>query len=103
MEMIQLIPLLTLLVYILFLSYYIAVPMFCFKAMLFYAHLKYREIDFQFEEHRVKATLSDGEKKMVFEHPVEEGFDSRFYAMTLCSAFRILLADIRKAGKAETE
>ena len=49
----QVIPLVMLGAYILYASYYYATPMFFLKVMLFYAHIKYRDIDIRFEERRI--------------------------------------------------
>ena len=104
----QIIPLAMLGAYLLYASYYYATPMFFLKVMLFIAHIRYRDIDIHFQERRIIARFSkDGEEHVVV-RPVDEELESRFWPMTVCSAFRHLLRDIRKgrlyeAGTASEE
>lgn len=92
----QVIPLVMLGAYILYASYYYATPMFILKVMLFYAHIKYRDIDIRFEERRITARFTKDGEEHVVSRPVDEELESRFWPMTVCSAFRRLLRDIRK-------
>ena len=99
----QLIPLVMLGAYILYASYYYATPMFLLKVMLFFAHIRYRDIDIRFEERRITAYYSKDGEEHVAARPVDEDLDSRFWPMTACSAFRRLLGDIRKGRLNEVE
>ena len=92
----QVIPLVMLGAYILYASYYYATPMFFLKVMLFYAHIKYRDIDIRFEERWITARFTKDGEEHVVSRPVDEDLESRFWPMTTCSAFRRLLRDIRK-------
>ena len=99
----QIIPLAMLGAYLLYASYYYATPMFFLKVMLFIAHIRYRDIDIHFQERRIIARFSkDGEEHVVV-RPVDEELESRFWPMTVCSAFRHLLRDIRKGRLYEAE
>ena len=100
-DYLQLIPLAALGIYMLYVLYYIAVPMWCVKALLFYAHMKYRGIEIRFRESRIYARLPGEKKERFFERYLdEEDLDSRFYAMALLAALRQLLAEIRKDSMA---
>ena len=92
----QVIPLIMLGAYILYASYYYATPMFFLKVMLFFAHIKYRDIDIRFEERRITVRFTKDGEEHVVSRPVDEELESRFWPMTVCSAFRRLLMDIRK-------
>ena len=92
----QVIPLVMLGAYILYASYYYATPMFFLKVMLFLAHIKYRDIDIRFEERRITVRFTKDGEEHVVSRPVDEELESRFWPMTVCSAFRRLLRDIRK-------
>jgi len=99
----QIIPLAMLGAYLLYASYYYATPMFFLKVMLFLAHIRYRDIDIHFQERRIIARFpKDGEEHVVV-RPVDEELESRFWPMTVCSAFRCLLRDIRKGRLYEAE
>ncbi len=99
----QIIPLAMLGAYLLYASYYYATPMFFLKVMLFLAHIRHRDIDIRFEERRIIARFSkDGEEHVVV-RPVDEELESRFWPMTVCSAFRRLLRDIRTGRLYDSE
>ena len=99
----QIIPLAMLGAYLLYASYYYATPMFFLKVMLFIAHIRYRDIDIHFQERRIIARyMKDGEERVAV-RPVDEELESRFWPMTVCSAFRRLLHDIREGGGYESE
>ena len=99
----QIIPLAMLGAYLLYASYYYATPMFFLKVMLFIAHVRYRDIDIHFQERRIIARFSkDGEEHVVVRQ-VDEELESRFWPMTVCSAFRHLLRDIRKGRLDDAE
>ena len=95
-DTLQLIPLLALTAYFVYLSYYYAAPMFRLKVMLFYAHLRYRPCEIRFVGGRITfRRVLDGEELLV-ERPVEVDIASRFLAFTTCREFRLLLRDLRK-------
>ena len=97
----QMIPLFLLGLYILYVSYYYATPMFFLKVMLFLAHIRYRDVDIRIEERTITVRFSkDGEEQVVV-RSIDEELESRFWPMTVCSAFRALLRDIRKGKLAE--
>ena len=94
----QMIPLLTLAMYFLYLTYYYAAPMFWLKVLLFAAHIRYRDIDILFSDGRVTVRYrSEGEER-ILERPVEADPTSRFFAMTVCSATRGVLRDLRNGA-----
>ena len=97
----QMIPIFLLGLYILYVSYYYATPMFFLKVMLFLAHIRYRDIDILFEERRITVRFSRNGTEHVAERTVDEDLESRFWPMSLCSAFRKLLRDLRKGNLSE--
>ena len=94
MDYLQIIPLLALMGYFLYLTYYYAGPMFWLKVLLFIAHTRHRGIDIRFI--RGKITIRLPEEEHVIEQPLEIDPTSRFFAMTVCSEFRKMLRNIRK-------
>ena len=100
-DYLQIIPLLTLVAYIFYCTYYYAVPMFCLKVLLFYAHIRYRDITILFRGGKITVTLTKNGEELLIERPVEIDPTSRFFAMTVRSMFRKLLRDIRKGRIAE--
>ena len=99
----QIIPLAMLGAYLLYASYYYATPMFFLKVMLFLAHIRYRDIDIHFQERRIIVRFSKDGEEHVLVRPVDEELESRFWPMTVCSAFRHLLRDIRKGRLDDAE
>ena len=97
----QMIPIFLLGLYILYVSYYYATPMFFLKVMLFIAHIRYRDIDIRFEERRILVRFSRDGMEHVVERAVDEDLESRFWPMSLCSAFRKLLKELRKGNLLE--
>ena len=98
----QIIPLVMLGAYLLYASYYYAVPMFFLKVMLFLAHIRHRDIDICFEERRIIARFTkDGEERVAV-CAIDVKLESRFWPMTACFAFRHLLRDIRTGRLYET-
>ena len=93
---IQFIPLILLGLYLLYISYYYATPMFFLKVMLFVTHIRYRDVDVRFEESRITVRFSESGEERVVVQPIDEELESRFWAMTVCSVFHGLLRDIRK-------
>ena len=73
----QVIPLVMLGAYILYASYYYATPMFFLKVMLFFAHIKYRDIDIRFEERRITVRFTKDGEEHVVSRPVDEELESR--------------------------
>ena len=73
------IPIFLLGLYILYVSYYYATPMFFLKVMLFIAHIRYRDIDIRFEERRILVRFSRDGMKHVVERAVDEDLESRFW------------------------
>ena len=92
----QMIPLSALLVYFLYLSYYIAVPMFFLRVLLLIAYKKYRCREIRFTEDAITVTLTrDGEEHTIV-RPLGVELESRFFPMTACSGMRGILKDLRK-------
>ena len=100
-DYLQIIPLLALTAYFFYLTYYYAAPMFCLKVLLFYAHIRYRDITILFRGGKITVELTKNGKELVIERPIEIDPTSRFFAMTVRSMFRQLLRDIRKGRIAE--
>ena len=91
MDYLQIIPLLSLVMYFFYLTYYYAAPMFCLKVLLFYAHIRYRDIDIRFTGGRITVKTQERE----YERPIEVDPTSRFFAATVLEEFKGLLRDIR--------
>ena len=94
----QMIPILALGVYVIYLSYYYAAPTFWLKVMLFYAHIRYPGIDIRFIGSKATVKFTDGEGEHVLERPLEVDLTSRFLASHVCAVFRGMLRDIRKGS-----
>ena len=99
MDVFQMIPILALTVYIIYLSYYYAAPMFCLKVLLFYAHIRYREIDIRFTGGKITVTLGEA----VYQRELDMDPTSRFFASAVCTEFRRMLREIRKGAPVESE
>ena len=94
----QLITLLILAGYFCYLTYYIAVPMFCLRILLFLAYKRYRCSTVRFGEEKITVNvLLDGEE-YALERPLDADPSSRFFVMALCSALKGILKDIRKGN-----
>lgn len=102
-DMYQLIPLLALTAYMVYLTYYYAAPMFWLKVMLFYAHFRYRGCDIRFTGGTVTVRLQKDGAEQILERPLEVDPSSRFLASTTCSVFSRMLRDIRKGKVSEAE
>ncbi len=102
-DYLQLIPLLALTLYFIYLTYYYAAPMFWLKVMLFYAHIRYRDIDILFTTGKIVVTYSRDGEEHVLERRIEIDPTSRFLAMTVCSLFRGILRSIRTGVDTEEE
>ena len=94
----QLIPLLILVGYFCYLTYYIAAPMFYLRILLFLAYKKFRCSTVRFGEEKITVNvLLDGEER-VLEKPLDADPSSRFFVMALCSALKSILKDIKKGN-----
>ena len=103
LEYLQLIPILSLAGYFLYLTYYYAAPMFWIKVLLFTGHIKYRGADIRFRDGKITVKLQRGGEERVFERPLDMDPASRFFAMEVCSEFRALLREIRTDQSSGTE
>ena len=92
----QMIPILALGVYVIYLSYYYAAPTFWLKVMMFYAHIRHPGIDIRFVGAKATVTIIDADGEHVLERPLEVDLSSRFLASHVCAVFRGMLRDIRK-------
>ena len=97
-DYLQLIPLLALTLYFLYLTYYYAAPMFCLKVLLFYAHIKYPGADIRFADGKITMRYGTGGEEGKAERRLETDPTSRFFAMTVCSEFRGMLREIRRGS-----
>ena len=96
MDYFQMIPILALMIYILYLSYYYAAPMFYLRVLLLIAYKKYRCKEIQFTEEKVSVRyIRDGEE-CVIEQPLGVSLDSRFFVFSTCSVLREMLRALRK-------
>ena len=99
----QLIPILTLVMYFFYMTYYYAVPMFILKILLFYGHIRYRGSFITFRGGKITVECQKDGKLTVYERPLDVDPSSRFLAMNVCSEFRTMLRDIRKGNVAAVE
>ena len=99
----QLIPILTLVMYFFYMTYYYAVPMFILKILLFYGHIRYRGSFITFRGGKITVECRKDGKLTVYERPLDVDPSSRFLAMNVCSEFRTLLRDIRKGTVAAAD
>ena len=100
-DYLQLIPLLSLAAYFLYYTYYYAFPMFRLKLLLFFANLRYRDIDILFRSGKITVKLTrDGEARSLVRE-MDTDPTLRYFAMDVCSSFRGILRDIRKGCFAE--
>ena len=97
----QIIPILTLVMYFFYMTYYYAVPMFILKLLLFYGHIRYRGSFISFRDGKITVECRKNGKLTVYEHPLDLDPTSRHLAMNVCGEFRGLLREIRK-GSAKT-
>ena len=93
----QLIPLLSLAAYFIYLTYYYAAPMFGLKVLLFYAHIRYRGAEIRFRDERITMNYAVGGQERMIVRRLETDPTSRFFAMTVCSEFRGMLREARTA------
>ena len=98
----QIVPLLALALYILYLSYYYATPMFFLKVLLFMAHLWYGCTDIRFTEGKIIVNYVRNGEEYVMERVLDVDPTSRFFAATVRSEFSSMLRRIRK-GETESE
>ena len=98
MDYFQLIPILSLIAYFLYLTYYYAFPMFCLKVLLFIAHIRYRGVEIRFTGGKIILKMPD--TGIVSERLLEVDPGSRFFTMTICSEFKAMLRDLRKSTTA---
>ena len=100
-DYLQLIPLLSLAAYLLYYTYYYAFPMFRLKLLLFYAHIRYRDIGVLFRSGKITVKLTrDGEARSLVRE-LDTDPTLRYFAMDVCSSFRRILRDIRRGCFAE--
>ena len=96
MGIFQIIPLLCLAVYFLYITYYIAIPMFCLKVLLFIGYRKYHCSEIYFREDGIIVTYLKDKRICHIVKDVEDDPDSRFFIMSLCSALKKTYKDIRE-------
>ena len=92
----QIIPLLSLVMYMFYMTYYYAFPMFILKILLFYGHIRYRGSFITFRGGKITVECKKDGKLTVYERPLDVDPLSRHLAMDVCSEFRDLLREIRK-------
>lgn len=102
MPIFQIIPILALVMYFFYMTYYYAAPMFWLKVLLFFGHIRYRGADIRFTAGKIIVRIPKGDEEAVYERPLDLDPLSRHLAMTACAEFRALLRDIRK-GRIEPE
>ena len=103
MVIFQIIPIMTLVMYFLYVTYYYAAPMFWLKILLFFGHIRYRGADIRFSEGKITMKIPKDGEEIVVERPLDVDFTSRFLAMNVCAEFRGMLRDIRKGNFAKEE
>ena len=96
----QIIPILTLVMYMFYMTWYYALPMFLLKLLLFYGHIRWRGCFISFRDGKITVEHRKDGKLTVYERPLDVDPASRHMAMDVCAEFRSMLREIRK-GTAE--
>ena len=92
----QIIAILSLVAYILYVTYYYAIPMFCFRMKTYFARKKHLCTDVRVIEEKVVVIFESSGKSRKIERNLGVPVDSRFWAMNLCSSLRSMLKEIQK-------
>ena len=92
----QLLPILALSIYVLYSSYYYAVPMFCLKILIFIAYGIHRCTDIRFYDAKITVKIPISGEERVIERPVDVDLASRHLAATVLREFRAVMKEIRK-------
>ena len=96
----QLLPILALSIYVLYYSYYYAVPMFCLKILIFIAYGIHRCTDIRFYDAKITVKIPISGEERVIERPVDVDLASRHLAATVLREFRAVMKEIRKLKRA---
>ena len=99
----QIIPILGLVMYMFYMTYYYAFPMFILKILLFYGHIRYRGSFITFHGGKITVECRRDGKSVVYERPLEVDPLSRHMPMDVCNEFRDLLHEIRKGSAVTAE
>ena len=94
----QIIPILGLVMYMFYMTYFYAFPMFILKILLFYGHIRYRGSFITFRGGKITVECRKEGKLTVYERPLEVDPLSRHMVMDVSSEFRDLLHEIRKGA-----
>ena len=100
MPFFQLLPILALSLYVLYSSYYYAVPMFCLKILIFIAYGIHRCTDIRFYDAKITVKIPISGEERVIERPVDVDLASRHLAATVLREFRAVMKEIRKLKRA---
>ena len=103
MEAFQIIPILSLALYFVYLVWYYALPMLFLRILLFYGHLRYRGSFISFRNGQITVEYRRNGKVHTLVRPLDVDPTSRFLAMDVCAEFRKVLRDIRRGAAEETE
>ena len=96
MVALQLIPILALVAYFFYLTYYYLVPMACFRVMKYYACKRHLCDDVRVVEEKVVLVFTAFGKEHKIERSLGVPSDSRCWTMTLFSTLKDLLKEAKK-------
>ena len=99
----QIIPILGLVMYMFYMTYFYAFPMFILKILLFYGHIRYRGCFITFRGGKITVECRKDGKLCTYERPLDVDPLSRHMPMDVCSEFRGLLREIRKGAAVTAE
>jgi hypothetical protein len=101
--LLQIIPILGLVMYMFYMTYFYAFPMLILKILLFYGHIRYRGSFITFRGGKIIVECRRDGKPVVYERPLEVDPLSRYMPMDVCNEFRGLLREIRKGSAVTVE
>lgn len=96
MMAIQIIAILSLVAYMVYITYYYALPMAWFKIMKFFACKSHRCEDVRVIEEKIVVIFTASGRERRIERDLGVPLDSRFWTMTLCSTFRSMLKETKR-------
>ena len=99
----QIIPILGLVMYMFYMTYFYAVPMLILKILMFYGHIRYRGSFITFRGGKITVECRKDGKLCTYERPLDVDPLSRHMPMDVCSEFRGLLREIRKGSAVTAE
>lgn len=91
----QLLPILSLVAYIMYLLYYYVIPTLHLRILWFIAQKKQHCSSVIFSEYKITVKFTKNGEERVIEQFLDDDIPSRFKVPALCSKFKGILADIK--------